>query len=249
MKTAIIVLSILATATQAHDSIFNINPINYIKSLLGMSDSAKSGNVQGWPYVEWPGDSEQPGVLYTWNETTKELSTLANTTFTTYLDVSHNRQKIVSHTVIPDSGFTEIIQYFDYNNHFAYQKIAKFEQCKIVSLPQGFNLTEVIHDSVTESAGKTFYQGVVSLPWVHEKDETFHKFHVTGEYWNSTAYFCTKCLQIKWQVPDKEPHLVINFPNGVNDRVFTDADFDGLTCESKEPILPFNPNKNGGIFA
>eukprot|EP00347_Sterkiella_histriomuscorum_P001928 403370130 len=230
--TAILALSVLATVTNA-----SFNPVDFVKNKFfskkpSQAEITKNVAAGTWPDLEWPADQMSQGVLYHWNETTKELVQFANATVDTYLDITHNREKIVTQMEIPNIGFAEVLTYVDAKNHVAYQKIPKIEQCKTYELPKELNLTSFWNDLTNETSGMTKYEGIVSLPWV--TDMTFHKFHIQSAYINETVFFCTKCHKVKWIITDDQPNYVLNTPAGPVDRVYTDADFDGLTCTSLE---------------
>ena len=226
MRSLPVILALSALAT-----VSNANVFDFIKSKLSRDTASK--HVQAgaaWPYVEWPFDSQSTGILYTWNATTKELNQFANSTAVTYIDATHNREKIITMTNLTDIGMTEILTFIDVNAGKAYQKVPKTEQCKTFDIPSGFNLTQFQADIANETANFTEYKGVVNLPWVNET--TYHKFHIQSPWVNETVYFCTKCHQIKWIVQDDYPEFVLSIPQGPQFRVFTDIEFDGYTCSN-----------------
>lgn len=239
--TSVLALTVLASVANA-----SFNPVELIKSKLfkmpSQAEIAKNVKQGTWPILEWPGDSQSFGTLNIWNETTQEFTEFANTTVDTYVDATGNREKVITHTVIPDIGFTEIITFFDANTHIAYQKIPKVSQCKTFNLPSEFNLTSFVSDVANETANLTTYEGIVSLPWV--TDMTYHKFHVQSQYVNETIFFCTKCHKVKYIINDQYPTYVLSIPTGPTFRVFTDADFDGLTCNNQEQPLHFSELKS-----
>ena len=98
-------------------------------------------------------------------------------------------------------------------------------------------MTDLSYKFKDPNSGLTEYLGVKSLPWV--TDMTYHAFHLSIV--NETVYFCTKCHELKWVTFEQTP-LLINFPEGLTDRVYTDADFDGATCTNTKlnPIMFFN---------
>ena len=191
--TTLIALSVLATVATASLS----SQFASLKSkLFKRSHKVYKQANEEWPELEWPGDNMSFGSLYTYNETTGEYLPFANTTVDTYVDITGNREKVITQTDIPNIGFAEIITYFDVVNHIAYQKIPKIEQCKTYQIPEDFNLTTILHEIEDQNAGVTTYEGIVSLPWVTNGMQ-YYKFHVQSKYVNETIYFCP-CRKVKF---------------------------------------------------
>ncbi|CDW75577.1 UNKNOWN [Stylonychia lemnae] len=215
--------TIAATCTQAY------NPFVALKNKF-----LKSPRVQpkgdDWPDVHWPLDYQMHGAVYTFDEAAKELKSYQNTTLDIYFAGTQNRQKVITHTYVQGLNFTEIISFSDFAVHKQYTKIPKIEKCDTTDLPADFNLTDLTYKFKNQSSGLTQYLGEKTLPWTG--DDKFYAFHLSVV--NETVYFCQKCKELKWVTFDSS--LIINTPEGQTDRVFTDADFDGATCQ--------NHNKN-----
>lgn len=226
MKRTLLALSALVVVAQA-----SFNPVQTIKNKLFKREKVQAEN-DAWPVVHWPVDFEAHGNLYTWNNETQKLELFAHTQLDEYIDSTGNREKIITQMDVPGIGFAEIITFVDANTHKVYQKIPKIEKCSVYDLPPAFNLTTLVHALKDPSANITTYLGVKTLPWAGET--TYHAFHIDVEEIKETVYFCTKCHEVKWITIDTNGYI-LGTPKGTQDRVFTDADFDGATCQSSEP--------------
>lgn len=236
MKRTLLALSALVVCTQA-----SFNPIQTIKNKLFKKEQA---TLKGddWPAVHWPKDFETHGTLYTWNATSQELEIFAHTTLDEYIDATGNREKIITHMDLPGVGLSEIITFVDANTHKAYQNIQKINKCTVYDLPESFNLTELINTVSDKNSNATTYLGVKSVPWA--KDSQFHAFNITVPNLEETVYFCTKTKEVKW-VHIEANGYILGAPGGAQDRVFTDADFDGAACtpQSDKSAFIANPKR------
>lgn len=176
------------------------------------------------------------GAVYTYNNETKSLEA-ANVTLDEYVDATGNREKIITHANLTDIGFAEIITYVDANSHKVYQNIPKVEKCTVTDVPD-LNLTDVIVRMSDKNGNITEYLGRKNLEWVTDID--FYAFKVTYGGAVQTVYFCTRCLEPKFVTIEDQPYI-FNTPKGIQERWFTDADFDHADCTPTESqnLIPF----------
>lgn len=202
-----------------------------IKNHMDWKKLSESTVVQKWPEVKWPSDSVQPGLIYSYSELNKTL-TPTGVTFTTYLDVSGDRQKIHTKSTLADGTETETIDFMDYKNHKNYVHDVKKDTHTAKDWDPTFSLTEYVTKVKDSSSGVCRYLGVKYLPWVPADQASFHAFHILSKHFSQTAFFDTKSGELLWQTPDNvqgsESYTVISHPSGITDQQFTDADFEGL---------------------
>lgn len=165
------------------------------------------------------------GQAYTLNG--NQLVEYNQTSFGSYVDVTHNREKILTSGNVGSLGYTHVTTYFDYSAKKAYKQIPKIGQCTVYDLPADFNLPQYFADIKNCDSGATTYKGEVTLPWV--AGQTYYQFDIKTKYITETRYFESDDLDLHWI---KKDGLIYSIPAGPLFRVFTDDEFSYLTCSA-----------------
>lgn len=168
-----------------------------------------------------------PGAFFQWNDQTSQLTPYMNMTDDIYMDGTGNREKVITYLEVAHLGELEVTTFVDAAAHKMYTKVPALGQCTIQDLPQDFNLTVLENLASDPSANITHYLGERNLPWA--TSELFYTFRIEFGDVKETVYFCKKTGSLKWVTMDGKPFIIKT--SGQDAAVFTDKDFEGLTCD------------------
>lgn len=107
--------------------------------------------------------------FYTFNATTQELAPYMNMTATEYVQATANREKLDIWMDIPNVGYAQLIEVFDFESGIFTMYIPTLEYCARYQMPITFDLEQVMKDMRNPSSGILTYLGEQTLEWNGQK--------------------------------------------------------------------------------
>ena len=107
--------------------------------------------------------------FYTYNATTQELSPYMNMTATEYVQASANRERLDVWMDIPNVGYGQILEVFDFDAGILTMYIPSIEYCAKYQLPIQFDLEKIMRELKEQDSDLLSYLGEETLAWNGQK--------------------------------------------------------------------------------
>ena len=187
--------------------------------------------------------------MNTWDSAAKKLTPFKRMTMSQKIDANGNRELTHMKSDIEGVGYVDIATYVDFTSNKITQKSDDLGFCQTIDNPMPLNLHEFLQKVMDPNGGLTTYRGVVKMDWANHD---LHAFDFTFDYpqvgeKTETLYFCTETLDVKF-ITVEGMDFIVQVPS-IAEKTFTDADFQGVECDSakhSQVMVPFTPKK--GFF-